>query len=133
MALGALTCASCNWGFTWQDDFCLSLFTNDPHVLEYGKIRMHNALVIQFIAASYEVTASAMRGMGKSIAPTLITIFGTCILRMVWVFAVLPHFNDFKHLMWVYPVSWTLTGIMMLILYRIHWNKVKALPITLSV
>ena len=44
MALGAITCALCNWGFTWQDDFCLSLFTNDPHVLEYGKIRMHNAL-----------------------------------------------------------------------------------------
>lgn len=133
MAMGALTCALCNWGFTWQDDFCLGLFTNDPHVLEYGKIRMHNALVIQFIAASYEVAASAMRGMGKSIAPTLITIFGTCVLRMVWVFAVLPHFNDFKHLMWVYPVSWAITGIMMLILYRIHWNKVKALPITLSV
>lgn len=28
---------------------------------------------------------SAMRGMGKSIAPTLITIFGTCVLRMIWV------------------------------------------------
>ena len=91
---------------------------------------MHNALVIQFIAASYEVAASAMRGMGESVAPTLITIFGTCVLRMIWVFTVLPHFNDFKHLMWVYPASWGITGIMMLILYRIHWNKVKALPIT---
>lgn len=87
---------------------------------------MHNVLVIQFIAASYEVAASAMRGMGKSIAPTLVTIFGTCVLRMVWVFAVLPHFNDFKLLMWVYPFSWAITGFMMLTLYRIHWKNVKS-------
>ena len=125
MGLGALTCALCNWGFTWQDDFFLSLFTNDPHVVAYGKIRMHDVLVLQFLAASYEVSASAMRGMGKSMTPTLITVFGTCVLRVVWVFAVLPHCNDFRHLMAVYPVSWVVTGVMMLVLYRLHWSKVR--------
>ena len=125
LMMGALTCALCNWGFTWQSDFFLSLFTNDPHVVEFGKIRMHNALVFQFIAASYEVSASAMRGMGKSIEPTLITIFGTCVLRMVWVFAVLPHCNDFQHLVWVYPLSWTITGVLMGILYWFNWRKVS--------
>ena len=125
LMMGALTCALCNWGFTWQSDFFLSLFTNDPHVVDFGKIRMHNALVFQFIAASYEVSASAMRGMGKSIEPTLITIFGTCVLRMVWVFAVLPHCNDFQHLVWVYPLSWTITGVLMGILYWFNWRKVS--------
>lgn len=94
--------------------------------MEFGKIRMHNALMFQFIAASYEVSASAMRGMGKSMAPTLITLFGTCVLRMVWVFAVLPHCNDFQHLVWVYPITWASTGVFMLILYRVHWKKVKS-------
>ncbi len=125
MVMGALTCALCNWGFIWQDDFFLSFFTADPHVVEFGKTRMHCALVVQFIAASYEVSASAMRGMGKSMAPTLITIFGTCVLRMIWVFAVLPHYNDFSHLMMVYPVSWAVTGVMMLVYYRVHWRKVR--------
>ncbi len=125
MGLGALTCALCNWGFTWQDDFFLSLFTNDAHVVAFGKIRMHDVLVLQFLAASYEISASAMRGMGKSMTPTLITVFGTCVLRVVWVFAVLPHCNDFRHLMAVYPVSWVVTGVMMLVLYRIHWRKVR--------
>ena len=125
MGMGALTCALFNWGFTWQDDFFLSIFTADPHVVEFGKIRMHNALVLQFIAASYEISASAMRGMGKSIEPTLITIFGTCVLRMAWVFIVLPHFNDFQHLVWVYPLSWGLTGVFMAILYVYNWKRVK--------
>ena len=125
MGMGALTCALCNWGFTWQDDFFLSLFTSDPQVVAFGKLRMHNALIFQFIAASYEISASAMRGMGKSMAPTLITIFGTCVLRMIWVFAILPHCNDFLHLVWVYPVSWAFTGVLMLILYYANWKKVK--------
>ncbi len=125
MGTGTLTCALCNWGFTWQDDFFLSLFTNDPHVVEFGKIRMQNALVLQFIASSYEISASAMRGMGKSIEPTLITIFGTCVLRIAWVFAVLPHFNDFQHLIWVYPLSWGLTGVFMGIFYVYNWKRVK--------
>ena len=88
---------------------------------------MHHVVALQFIAASYEVSAAAMRGMGKSMTPTVITIFGTCVLRLAWVFLVLPHCNDFRHLMMVYPLSWVLTGIMMLVLYRIKWKKVTAL------
>jgi len=40
---------------------------------------------------------------------------------------VLPYCHDFRHLMMVYPLSWVLTGIMMLVLYRIKWKKVTAL------
>ena len=127
MGLAALTCAMCNWMFVLNDRFFLSFFTSDSHVIYYGGIRMHHVVALQFIAASYEVSAAAMRGMGKSMTPTVITIFGTCVLRLAWVFLVLPHCNDFRHLMMVYPLSWVLTGIMMLVLYRIKWKKVTAL------
>lgn len=125
VGLGALSCALSNWLFAWQSDFCLSLFTNDPKVVAFGKIRMHYALVFQFIAVSYEVVGSAMRGMGKSMAPTLITIIGTCVLRMAWVYVFLPSHNDFQHLVYVYPMSWGFTGVLMSILYIINWKKVK--------
>lgn len=125
MGLAALSCALCNWMFVWQDRFFLSFFTSDSHVIYYGNIRMHYVVALQFIASSYEVSAAAMRGMGKSMTPTVITIFGTCVLRLAWVFLVLPHYHDFRHLMMVYPLSWVVTGIMMLVLYRIKWQKVK--------
>lgn len=125
VGLGGLTCALSNWTFAWQSDFFLSLFTDDPKVVAFGKIRMHYALVLQFIAVSYEVVGSAMRGMGKSMAPTIITIFGTCVLRMFWVYIYLPYHNDFQHLVYVYPMSWGITGILMSTLYFIHWKKEK--------
>lgn len=126
MAMGMASCAVCNWLFVWQDDFFLGLFSTDPDVMAYGKIRMHTALAVQFIAASYEVSGSAMRGMGKSMPPTLITIFGTCVLRIAWVYCVMPHWHGFDHLLAVYPLSWTVTGVMMLVLYTINWRKVAA-------
>ena len=127
--LAALTCALANWSFTWQYHYVLSLFSTDPTVIDYGNIRMHTALAFQFIAATYEIPGSAMRGMGKSVEPTIITIIGTCLLRMVWVFMILPQYNDFFHLMMVYPISWAITGTLMLILYAAHWRKVKKMAL----
>ncbi len=102
----------------WKSDFCLSVFTTDPDVLAYGDTRIQVVLLFQFIACYYEVAGSAMRGLGYSMTPTLIVIFGTCVLRLLWVF-LFPYFGGgFGGLLAVYPVSWILTDIGMLVAYR---------------
>ena len=65
-----------------------------------------------------------MRGMGKSVRPMLITILGTCLLRIAWVYGVCPHFHGFRTIITVYPISWTVTGILMAVAYVLHWKKV---------
>ena len=125
LAMGLIGCALLNWTFIWQEDFFLRLFTDSQAVVDFGKTRMHIALAFQWIAAFYEIPGSVMRGMGKSIEPTLITIFGTCLLRIAWIYAIMPGWRGFDNLIMVYPVSWTVTAIMMLVmffwtLYRNH-------------
>lgn len=117
LGMGLLGCAMLNWFFIWQQDFFLGLFTDSPSVIAFGKMRMHIALALQWIAALYEIPGSALRGMGKSMEPTLITVFGTCLLRIAWIFAIMPNWHGFDHLLAVYPVSWIITAIMMLALY----------------
>lgn len=124
LAMAFACCAVANMIFVWQDDFFLGLFSSDSAVIAFGKQRMHIALATQWIAASYEVAGSAMRGMGKSVKPMLITVLGTCLLRIVWVYSVCPHFPGFKTIVTVYPISWIVTGIFMVIAYAIHWKKV---------
>lgn len=126
MGMGGVCCALFNGLFVLQDDFFLGLFTADPHVVEYGKIRMRTVLAFQFIAVSYEVSGSAMRGMEKSVAPTLVTIFGTCVLRMVWVYVVAPLWPGFMNLIMVYPLSWSVTGVLMGTLYAVQWRRARA-------
>lgn len=109
--------------FIWQKTFFVSLFTTDASVAEYAYTRMLIVLLWQFIACSYEISASAMRGMGKSMLPTLLTIVGTCLLRVVWVFAVCPVWTSYQTIMIVYPITWITTGIMVITAFHITARK----------
>ena len=56
-----------------------------------------------------------MRGLGHSLSPALITVFGSCVLRLIWVSTVCRYFHEFWVVMIIYPISWVLTGSMMLL------------------
>lgn len=117
MGFGALSCFLANMLFYTQADFFLWFFTTDAAVIHYAKIRMATVLVFQSLAVSYEVSAASMRGFGHSIEPTLLTIFGTCVLRLCWVFLVCPVWPGFHELMLCYPISWIITGVMVVVTY----------------
>lgn len=123
MMLGVVFCASLNWLFIWQEELFLGIFTGDPQVMEYGYQRMHIVLGLQALGCSYEITAAALRGMGRSIAPTVFTIIGTCFLRVGWVYFVMPEHPGFENLMLVYPISWILTGVMVILDYFVFMKK----------
>lgn len=125
MGLSVAFCAAANMLFVWQDEFFLGLFSPDPVVHHFGAIRLHTVLALQWIACSYEIAGSSLRGMGKSLTPTLLTVFGTCLLRIVWVYAVCPNWHGFKTLLSVYPISWVLTGAMVLTAYFVTVRRVE--------
>ena len=117
MWLSVVSCAALNVMFTMGHDFFLGLFSGDAAVKAYGSVRMHWVLVFQWVACSYEIAGSSLRGMGKSMTPAVLTIVGTCLLRIAWVYTVCPAWHGFEVLMLVYPVSWTVTGVMVLCAY----------------
>ena len=95
----------------------LSLYSTDAEVVQFGLIRMLHALPFDFIMCGYEVSAGALRGMGHSMLPAVITVFGTCVFRLLWVFTIFTHWSSFEVLISVYPASWTLTALAMLTTY----------------
>lgn len=112
-------CGVFNVLFTWQESFFVGLFNSDPAVHEFAYIRMEWVLLVQFVASSYEVAAGALRGFGYSLLPALLTVVGTCALRLWWVSVVVPSHHTFQWLMAVYPFSWVVTGLMVLAAY--YW------------
>ena len=58
-----------------------------------------------------------LRGMGKSMLPTVITLLGSCAFRLVYVYTVFAWNHQFQVLMWAYPITWTITGSAMLFSY----------------
>lgn len=97
----------------------LGIFATDPEALQYGMTRLVIVELFEILTSFYEVPAGAMRGMGVSILPAIITVLGSVVLRIVFVFAIFPGFGTYAALMTIYPVSWLLMDAGMLAAYAV--------------
>lgn len=111
MIYSVVLCGLANGLITWQEDFFIRVFSSDPAVMHFASVRFHTVLIFQCLASSYEVSGAYMRGLGYSLTPMILTIFGTCVLRLGWVY-IFPMIDySFRTLMIIYPITWTVTGI----------------------
>lgn len=122
-------CAFCNIAIVCLHADAIRIFSDNPAVIKFGGERICGVLAFQFIACSYEVAGGALRAIGYSVLPMIITIVGTCVLRVSWTWG--HTWNTFKELLVIYPVTWVITGISMIIAYYIIARKV--LPIMKSI
>ncbi len=67
-----------------------------------------------FLLAFMEVGSGIMRGMGKSLTTTVITLIGTCLLRIVWIYTVFAAYQNVAAIYLSYPISWFVTGVVQL-------------------
>ena len=109
--------------FTFKIDSWIMIYTNDPAVAEYAKIRMMHVMILEFMTCIYEVPCSVMRGMGRSLTPSILTIIGSCGFRILWLYTIFRKVHTFDMLMSVYPVSWIFTMSMVLTAYFIVMKK----------
>ena len=93
-------------------------FTDDTNVMAEG------SRIITMLAFFYptfccvEVLSSAMRGCGRSVMPTVLTLFGTCLLRLALLFFVtFPHLNNWTIAL-CYPATWLTTSVLFVIYYK---------------
>ena len=115
--------------FMIWDDFFVSIYTTSSAVAVYGLIRMHHVCSLEGLTATYEVESSALRGMGKSLEPSVITILGTVVFRLIWMVTVFKWIPTYDMLMNVYVASWVFTGGAIFVVYWHHMRKVSRLGI----
>lgn len=111
--------------FMIWDDFFVSIYTTSAGVAAFGLIRMHRVCSLEGLTATYEVESAALRGMGKSLEPSVITILGTVVFRMIWLVTIFKLVPTFDMLMNVYVASWIFTGGAIMIVYLWHMRKLE--------
>ncbi len=94
----------------------LSLFTNDSAVIEYGQLAMKYFCPFYFLLGILNTLAGTVRGAGKGVPPMLILLFSMCIFRIFWIKLALPFFSTIDGIFMLYPISW-LVGMIMMIIY----------------
>lgn len=103
--------------------FFIKLYTPDVNAGYYAGLRMVHVLSMIAFTASYEVSGGALRGMNHSLSPALLTIIGSCGIRILWIYTVCVKYNTFETLMDIYPISWVVTGIAVVVTYMIYSKK----------
>ncbi len=107
-------------------DVLIRLFTSDTEVADYAVRRLRYVVLFHCLICTYEITGSALRGLGHSLLPSVLMIFGTCVFRLVYINTVVIRYHEFYVLMMVYPFSWVLTGSMVLAAFLVVWRKVRS-------
>ena len=100
--------------------FLLSLFNNDPQVIELGYTRLLMIFTAYIFSMLYEVMSGYLRGFGISFVPALLTTIGVCGTRIAWVYTAFPKNRTFHTLLMVYPVSLSVTAILILVALLIY-------------
>ena len=104
----------------------LSIYiTDSPEAISYGLIRMSYICLPYFVCGLMDVTTGALRGIGASFVPMLISILGVCGFRIVWIYTIfqVPEFHTPQCLFFSYLVSWVITFIAQLIAFFVVYRK----------
>lgn len=99
----------------------LSVFNNDPNVIDIGYTRLVVVFSAYIFSMLYENMSGYLRGFGISLVPAILTTIGVCGVRIIWICAVFPVHRTFKTIMLVYPISLAVTALLIflaVILYR---------------
>lgn len=104
-------------GYFLVGRYGLMLFITDSAVLEIGVSIMKYIVPWYITYIAIELLSGAIRGVGKSLIPTLISVFGICVLRIVWIY-VSPAINPTLFgVLFSYPFSWVVTSLLFIIYY----------------
>ncbi len=97
--------------------FIYRLFNDDPGVLAVG-MRILSTVPPLFITYTpIEILSGTLRGTGDAVRPMLMTFLGVCVLRVVWIFTVVPFSHTIETVVYSYPLGWTVTSIAFFVYY----------------
>ena len=101
----------------------LYLFASEKAVIDAGMDRLRIMAFSYGFGALMDASIAASRGLGKSIAPTVMVILGSCVFRVIWIYTVFAFFHTVPSLYLLYIFSWVITGIAEFLYFRATYKK----------
>ena len=101
----------------------LGLYNQEPEVIAKGMIRMGIIMPTYFLCGLMDVMVGQLRGVGYSIMPTIVSLTGACLLRIIWILTVFAQNHDLTVLYMSYPVSWFVTFVIHFLCYMLIARK----------
>ncbi len=122
MAVGlAMGSAMCSFGKNLLGIY----ITDSAEAISWGLVRLNIIARFYFLCGLMDVSTGALRGMGASISPMIISVLGVCGIRIGWIMTIfqIPQFHTPQSLYFSYIISWSLTFlIQMFAFFKVYRN-----------
>lgn len=104
----------------------LSIYiTDSQEAISFGVLRMAYICLPYFILGLMDVSTGALRGMGASFVPMVISVLGVCGLRILWIYTIfqIPEYHTPDCLYFSYVVSWIVTFVCEFVAFAVIYRK----------
>lgn len=114
-----------NLGYAFGPQLLSIYITDSQEAISYGMIRLSFICLPYFLCGLMDVSTGALRGLGASFVPMVISILGVCGIRIGWIYTIfqIPRFHTPQCLYFSYVVSWTLTFLIQMAAFFIVYRK----------
>ena len=129
MAAFYTACASFvsrNWGAGRKERILKSYYISMLYAAVVGVLVVDRLRIMAFsywIGPLMDASIAASRGLGRSVAPTIMVILGSCVFRVIWIYTIFAYFHTITSLYLLYMFSWILTGVAEYIYFRITYKR----------
>jgi len=106
-----VACAIFGWGFYACGRSLLNIYNPNPEVIRFGMVRLRVMMMTYFLAGFMNIATGALRGLGHSVKPTIVTLTGACFFRIAWIMVIFPLAPKYQTLILSYPSSWLMVTI----------------------
>ena len=104
----------------------LQIYTKEPDVIQAGMEIISITTIPYFLCGIMDLIPGALRGMGRSGVPMVLSIIGTVGTRIVWIYGVFPRYRSLFILFISYPVSWIITISLQVVCFLLVRKQIRA-------
>jgi Na+-driven multidrug efflux pump len=104
----------------------LGIYSSSPDVIAAGMTRLRIICSVYALCGIMDVLVGALRGIGYSIVPMVVSLIGACGLRLLWIATVfqIPEYHTLRIVYLSYPITWTITLLVHALTFLILSRKV---------
>ena len=98
---------------------------DSQEAIQYGLLRMSYICIPYFLCGLMDVSTGALRGMGASLQPMIISVLGVCGIRVLWIYTIfqIPQYHTPQCLYSSYTASWVVTFIFQLTAFLLIYRS----------
>ncbi len=108
----------------------LGLYVSTDEAIEAGSKRLFIIAVTYFLCGFMDTMAFALRGIGYSLVPMIVSLIGSCAFRIFWIYTFfrMDALHNIGGLVLSYPISWIITFGVHTIMFIVLFRKIKFEP-----